>query len=568
MPSRCSRAAIFVRSSEAGRRRSAISRSDRGAAGCPAYVGRGRAYSESGQLDKALADLNAAIAINVNVPTAFTPSGAAKLIAARARSIAPSRFSRAIAQGPKTDLAPYFVRAQLFSSKGDYTGALADLDVVLSAAPDNAAAKQLRQSTLAMQAELAKAQDKPQDKDKPKPAPSASPPAPDMVDQNAPPQAAQPGNSAGKQLIERARQLVTQAKYSDAVVLLNQVLAANPRDQAALQLRSAARSRLGQFAEARADLDELIKLRPNDVTTLAMRGTMSAAMRQPEQGLVDSEAALKINPNSAQALYSRGVINRQLKNVPAALADFDRAIAIDPKLSAAFYERGITHMSLNQLDKALTDFDQALALARVYDLAKAARGVVLLMKGNSAEGLADINAVLERNPSNQTAVVGRGMALITSGQFDRAIVALNSVVGKAADDTVARTLRARAYLGKGDLRNAMSDLDLILKAHPEDAVALTLRGNVWAAMRDYPKALKDLNEAVERKETIESLYARARVHEAQNDSQKAAADYRRATELVPRSVFETAAQANAKQKAQQLSKRIPCGSTGGSGTCL
>jgi len=80
--------------------------------------------------------------------------------------------------------------------------------------------------------------------------------------------------------------------------------------------------------------------------------------------------------------------------------------------------------------------------------------------------------------------------------------------------------------------------------------------------------LKDLNEAIERQETIESIYARAGVYEAQNDSQKASADYRRATELAPRSVFETLAQANAKQKVQQLSKRVPCGSMASSGTCL
>ena len=191
-----------------------------------------------------------------------------------------------------------------------------------------------------------------------------------------------------------------------------------------------------------------------------------------------------------------------------------------------------------------------------------------MLKGNSAEGLADINAVLERNPSNQIAVVGRGIALITSGQFDRAIVALNQVVGKAADDSVARTLRARAYLGKGDVSGAMADLDLILKARPGDAQALTLRGSVWSAMREYPKALKDLNEAIAHQETIENYYARARVYEAQNDSQQATADYRRATELAQRSVFESLAQANAKQKVQQLSKRVPCGSMAGGGTCL
>ena len=77
-----------------------------------------------------------------------------------------------------------------------------------------------------------------------------------------------------------------------------------------------------------------------------------------------------------------------------------------------------------------------------------------------------------------------------------------------------------------------------------------------------------LNDAIARQETIENITARARVYEAQNDSEKAEADYRRATELKPRSVFEALAQNTARQKAQQLSKPIPCANMSGSGTCL
>ena len=256
-----------------------------------AYVSRGRAHSESGQLDKALSDLNAAIAINVNVPAAFYWRGQTFR---RKGDIehAIEDFSRAIAQGPKNDMAPYFARAQLYSSKGDYTRALADLDAVLAVAPDSAAAKQLRQSTLAMQTELAKVQgndkgsdNKPKALSAPSASPSTSPPTSELADQITPPlpQTAPSGNSP-KPLIDRARQLIVQAKYADAVGLLNQVLTADPRDEAALQLRSSARTRLGQLAEARADLDELIKLRPNDATALALRGVTSAAIATARPG--------------------------------------------------------------------------------------------------------------------------------------------------------------------------------------------------------------------------------------------------------------------------------------------
>jgi Uncharacterized enzyme of heme biosynthesis len=161
--------------------------------------------------------------------------------------------------------------------------------------------------------------------------------------------------------------------------------------------------------------------------------------------------------------------------------------------------------------------------------------------------------------------------MITSGQFDRAIVALNQVVGKSADDAVARTLRARAFLAKGDANGAMPDLNSILAVRPGDPQALSLRGIAWSAMRDYSKALDDLNASIAKQEAVENYFARAAVYEAKNDIKNATADFRRATQLAPKSVFDVLAQANAKQKIQQLSKRLPCGSAGqtqNGGTCL
>jgi len=87
-------------------------------------------------------------------------------------------------------------------------------------------------------------------------------------------------------------------------------------------------------------------------------------------------------------------------------------------------------------------------------------------------------------------------------------------------------------------------------------------------MRDYDKAREDLDRAISQKETVESYFARAKVYEAQNNPKKATDDFRRATELKPAGVFDILAQAESKRKIQELSKRLPCGSSGQTGTCL
>jgi tetratricopeptide (TPR) repeat protein len=254
------------------------------------------------------------------------------------------------------------------------------------------------------------------------------------------------------------------------------------------------------------------------------------------------------------------MIERVTLKLKEAVSDLDRSISLNPKDSAAFAERGQAYMGLKQLDKAVVDFDQAIVLNQGNEVARAARGLALLMKGSNAEGLVDIKNVLDRNPNNQVAQLGQGLAMLTSAQYDRSIVALNQLVGKApAFETLARLLRARAYLGRNDVDNAMADLNAVLSAQPNNADGLLLRGLVRSSKHDYAKALDDLSGAIAQHESVEAYFARAKAYEAQNNSTKAAEDYRRATELKPASVFDLLAQNASQQKIKQFSKQLPCG---------
>jgi tetratricopeptide (TPR) repeat protein len=109
----------------------------------------------------------------------------------------------------------------------------------------------------------------------------------------------------------------------------------------------------------------------------------------------------------------------------------------------------------------------------------------------------------------------------------------------------------------------------VLNARPGYLDALALRGLTWSAMHEYTKALDDLDRAIAQKGTVESYFARAKAYEALNKPDKASDDFRRATQLAPTGVFESLAQAEAKRKIQELSKKVPCGGSGQpAGTCL
>lgn len=228
-------------------------------------------------------------------------------------------------------------------------------------------------------------------------------------------------------------------------------------------------------------------------------------------------------------------------------------------------------MALSQYDKALVDFDQTLLLNPADDVARAARGLTLLLKGNNAEGMVDIKNALDRSPNSLIAEMGQGLAMLVSGQNDRALLALNRIVGKDTFyESLARVLRARALLAKNDPAGALVDVNVALGKLPNQPDALQLRSLVWSAMHSYDNALEDINKVIAQRETVEAYLTRAKVYESQNKFDKATDDYRRATQLPPNTIFDLLAQVAAKQKTQQLSKKVPCGNSSHApeGTCL
>ncbi len=100
---------------------------------------------------------------------------------------------------------------------------------------------------------------------------------------------------------------------------------------------------------------------------------------------------------------------------------------------------------------------------------------------------------------------------------------------------------------------------------PNDADALRLRGIVYSTTKDYERALDDLGRAIELRETVEGYVARATIYEAQGKIDKAASDYRRATELRPRTCSRCWRRRSRSRRSSSSRKRVPCAKEG---TCL
>jgi tetratricopeptide (TPR) repeat protein len=100
---------------------------------------------------------------------------------------------------------------------------------------------------------------------------------------------------------------------------------------------------------------------------------------------------------------------------------------------------------------------------------------------------------------------------------------------------------------------------------------LAAHGLALSKKHDLTNALADLDRAIAQESGVESYYIRAEIYEARNENDHAIADFRKATEVRPKTLFDFLAQVDAKKRMEDLAKRIPCGTSGRGGvgdSCL
>ena len=90
------------------------------------------------------------------------------------------------------------------------------------------------------------------------------------------------------------------------IASLSSVIAANPRDPEAYNVRGSAYGRAGQFRSALEDFDQAIQLNPRFYQAYANRALVHRNMGNPSAAAADYNMALQLSPNYDVAYIGRG----------------------------------------------------------------------------------------------------------------------------------------------------------------------------------------------------------------------------------------------------------------------
>jgi predicted TPR repeat methyltransferase len=246
-------------------------------------------------------------------------------------------------------------------------------------------------------------------------------------------------------LLQQAVALHQQGRFDAALVLYQQVLAAEPRQFDALHLS-------GVIARQQGDAQQAVDL---------------------------IGQALAIAPERANAHCNLGAALQDLGRSEAALASYERALALDPAYALAHANRGNSLRKLGRLVEALASYDTALRLRPGYPEVACHRAIALHDLGRDADALASAELALRTRPAYPEALAARGNALHGLGRFRAAAAdfeaALQLTQGVGRAELLCWLGGAQIKLQR--LQNALNSFDAALALRPRHAHTLQLRAN-------------------------------------------------------------------------------------------
>jgi tetratricopeptide (TPR) repeat protein len=262
-----------------------------------AYRGRGYAYSNKGDWERAVDDYTKAISIDTNDAFAYRNRGYAYSNKGEwDRAI--KDYTKAIGLDPKV-AADYTARGKAYGAKHDWDHAIADYDKAIELDP---------KSTICACAYT----------------------------------------DRGDAYLAKGDRNRAIKDYNQAIDFDSQAIQRDGKNAAPWNSRCWARAIVGELNEALSDCNRSLDLEPNKAETLDSRGFVYLKMGKVEDAIADYNIALGLNPRLATSLYGRGVAKQKKGEIASGDSDIESAKKIQPNIADEFQRYGIQVKQLSQ----------------------------------------------------------------------------------------------------------------------------------------------------------------------------------------------------------------------------
>ncbi len=210
--------------------------------------------------------------------------------------------------------------------------------------------------------------------------------------------------------------------------------------------------------------------------------------------------AIQRGPAVETAYVNRGFVENDLREPASAQKDFTRAIHLEPK-------DGQAHLGLAYSDLALSDSPGALKqskLAQAYlgdsEAVHIIRATAYGREGLLSNAIVEYRAALRFAPRDGTLYAEMGNIYFSQRRFHHAIAELNTAEKYLPNNAQIYAMLARSYAGVPDRRQAMANVESAEKLadHPPSEGATWVPSDIYVDTGEALSALGDRKAAMQR----------------------------------------------------------------------
>jgi tetratricopeptide (TPR) repeat protein len=190
------------------------------------------------------------------------------------------------------------------------------------------------------------------------------------------PIAPQPTENADD-LLTRAKALIAQDKYAEALPLLERATHLAPGSFDAWATLGYILGEQGRYQESLVVFDRALALDDKQAWVWNNKSKALINLKHYEEALTCCDRALALDPKYEIAWSNKGVALRNLGRYHGALSAFDRALALNPNKASVWNNKGNALRNLKQYKEAMAAVDRSLALKPDLLAAWATKGEIL-----------------------------------------------------------------------------------------------------------------------------------------------------------------------------------------------
>ena len=310
-------------------------------------------------------------------------------------------------------------------------------------------------------------------------------------------------------------------------------------NDAAEMLQNAVRlHRAGQLAEAEQIYRQILAANPRHAAALDLLGVAAQHSARHQEAVALIGQAIAIDPSQADYHFHLGVAQQALNRMGEAQASYRRALELQPAFAAAHYNLALLMQAGGELVASQSHFEQAIRLEPAWADAHSSLGRVLQDQARLADAAASYRAALRCEPNHSIALNNLGSVRIALGQFVDALEPLERLSRLSPEHPECHFNLGRAYRGLGRLAEATDQMQQAVRlrgnflgAHCELAALYEQQGQLANCEAQYRAALGL------KPDYVEVLNNLAIVLRAQGKLSEALACYDRAISLRPQFVM-------------------------------